>query len=779
MEIEMTNKEKILQFIESETEANIKESRFDFDSCTAGVISKLLFLDRTNISRILNELYRENILIKISGKPIKYISKNIFAKNYPFSSIPKIIQKNEHIEDYISFHSEPGQTSFAKSFHMIGSHQDGSLYENINRILSMFYLPNDTFRIIILDGDSGTGKKFFLHQIYHRFQELTIIHKNTQIQYYEFIDFYAHAKEYIQQAISKNHTFISITYSNLKYNPAMFHRIIDLFELYYFNVNIKPVLAFICSDLTDKENLSAITPFYLKFPALKDRPVIEAIDLITLFVQNAAQKTSKTIKLTSTFIKTVYNISDNIQQLKTYIDFFISKAMLTANKRAIKTEIILDDNITADFFHYSTSENGKFESIQLPEVLIISPNLQYDNLKKTQNPIETNTLLSETKQKYSPTALQAFYYQYSHYKPSNIKRNLKTDTLYNGINKILYKTNLYFYPELIEFTTDRVLKIITNEFTQDIDTSEHIDRTETMSVTHKIIQYVESHHIALSSKQIHYIENTIYYSIYLTNGIQIPIVIVSKYSHLVKQYETLYNLYYKKHILHTFILPSNIDNETEMIETIFSTLIRYAKTQGILIFADKEIRSKLANRFFMYSNTLSHCMELSTFIMIQNSINQILDNNTNILNITPNLLVEQNKEKKLLQNESFSQYSVRNTDKNLLSINQLTPGINNFETNEILFTLLTKICRKLNIPIINSLVLDFLFHGNCILFELKNKLNFRPDEKKFYDDSQHYLISIIKDVIESMDTLEEYEFSDRDIYTLLQIFLRNKPDITS
>lgn len=144
---------------------------------------------------------------------------------------------------------------------MIGSHQDGSLYENINRILSMFYLPNDTFRIIILDGDSGTGKKFFLHQIYHRFQELTIIHKNTQIQYYEFIDFYAHAKEYIQQAISKNHTFISITYSNLKYNPAMFHRIIDLFELYYFNVNIKPVLAFICSDLTDKENLSAITPF--------------------------------------------------------------------------------------------------------------------------------------------------------------------------------------------------------------------------------------------------------------------------------------------------------------------------------------------------------------------------------------------------------------------------------------------------------------------------------------------------------------------------------------
>ncbi len=122
---------------------------------------------------------------------------------------------------------------------------------------------------------------------------------------------------------------------------------------------------------------------------------------------------------------------------------------------------------------------------------------------------------------------------------------------------------------------------------------------------------------------------------------------------------------------------------------------------------------------------------------------------------------------------------MQRTSQNLLSINQLTPGINNFETNEILFTLLTKICRKLNIPIINSLVLDFLFHGNCILFELKNKLNFRPDEKKFYDDSQHYLISIIKDVIESMDTLEEYEFSDRDIYTLLQIFLRNKPDITS
>ena len=66
-----TNKEKILQFIKEETSKNIQEQSYTFEKCNAQIISMELFLDRANVSRVLNEFHKSGKLIKKTGRPTR------------------------------------------------------------------------------------------------------------------------------------------------------------------------------------------------------------------------------------------------------------------------------------------------------------------------------------------------------------------------------------------------------------------------------------------------------------------------------------------------------------------------------------------------------------------------------------------------------------------------------------------------------------------------------------------------------------------------------------
>lgn len=137
-----TNKENIIQFIKKETAAGLSENLYTFEKCNALIISMELFLDRSNVSRTLNELHRAGILIKKSGRPTTYLSKEVLNHTFPFASFPDTLEKNEDIENYLS---QPilSRQSATKSLSIIGSQKNGSLHELVNQALPIFYLPEN------------------------------------------------------------------------------------------------------------------------------------------------------------------------------------------------------------------------------------------------------------------------------------------------------------------------------------------------------------------------------------------------------------------------------------------------------------------------------------------------------------------------------------------------------------------------------------------------------------------------------------------------------------
>ena len=75
-------------------------------------------------------------------------------------NIPDTLSKDTNFEKYIISTHKENKSSFAQAFHIIGSNQDGSLFNAINKLMPIFFLPQNILKSIIIKGESGSGKKY-------------------------------------------------------------------------------------------------------------------------------------------------------------------------------------------------------------------------------------------------------------------------------------------------------------------------------------------------------------------------------------------------------------------------------------------------------------------------------------------------------------------------------------------------------------------------------------------------------------------------------------------
>lgn len=125
-----------------------------FSNFTTITISKELSISRSLTSQYLNELVKDDLVVKISSRPVYYLSKNALEQIYHV-----VLKQNE----YISIHelmqelkySSPDLKDFQKS---VG--YDGSLSYPISQIKSALLYPDGL--PIILYGERGTGKMYLV-----------------------------------------------------------------------------------------------------------------------------------------------------------------------------------------------------------------------------------------------------------------------------------------------------------------------------------------------------------------------------------------------------------------------------------------------------------------------------------------------------------------------------------------------------------------------------------------------------------------------------------------
>ena len=93
-------KDEVLDFLNKATKDVLDNN--SKETLDASYISNQLHCDRSNVSRIINELWREGKIIKIAGRPVSFLSYDSCLSFYNVSTLPTYVPLGRTLSDYLS-----------------------------------------------------------------------------------------------------------------------------------------------------------------------------------------------------------------------------------------------------------------------------------------------------------------------------------------------------------------------------------------------------------------------------------------------------------------------------------------------------------------------------------------------------------------------------------------------------------------------------------------------------------------------------------------------------
>lgn len=748
-----TNKEKILSYLKEETLQSINHHNFTFEKCNALILSMELYIDRTNVSRILNDLHKEGKLIKKAGRPTTFISREIIRNSFPFVSIPDTLNKNETISDFIRYDVPAKEQTIVQSFSIIGSQQNGSLYEAVTRILPVFYLPKYFFKIFFMQGEAGTGKKFFLEEMLNRAKTLGLASRESSVYYIEFSDIYVNLRQTIEM-IEKDHNIfiLAIEFVQKNVDSEILSGFVHSLQIQYKNKKDAPMIAFIAASELQSDLLHSISPVILNFPSAKDRPQSELISILLNMIQKESNRLDKTMFVSSQFIQLILHKCSNLHQLENEILYTISRILYTSSTAGKNNELMLDASVLFDNERENFIKSIPELKAEIPDKIQIRPNgeIEFDQLF-----LNSNEPLAETKNIVSDFFSKQLLIC-SRVTAAVSENSYSGDRLISGITKAFNKSVFCQDPFLKEKVEHMILSVFRKDKSLDIvkeTPSMDIQTPQMKALLNNLIQLAQTNHCKLSKTQEKMIQSILTYAHLIMSDIHIPVIITSKYHLLASNYANIFNLFFDRRIIHTFpaVLSEKRNEKRTNLENLYEFAVSINRGQGVLILSDADMKQTITNYFFPKTKVLSYNVQFHSFILVKEILKLSVKKNASIISIIPNLLISQNDEMKILKDNQLKSYTLRSADKHLLFASKLTPGINTFTTNELFFRALRAIAKKLDIKLNDSLIFEFLFHANCILFQKKHNFDFSKNVMD-HMDIDYAVLEVIQEKIQELSS---------------------------
>ncbi|MDF7639801.1 sigma 54-interacting transcriptional regulator [Lactobacillus sp. ESL0791] len=362
-------KEKVFLSVKDDTTSQLILHNTILRGATAKDISEKLQLDRSNVSRELNELTRENLLIKIKGKPTQYICKkviedfsgNILPNTTDYSSLSSFLgQKPENSKSNNDFNE------------LIG--YDGSLKDAIKKAKSaILYPPNGLTTLIT--GETGVGKSLFAEKMYQYGINKKILSKDAPFINFNCADYadnqelllsqlFGHLKGSYTGATDDKEGIVGEADGGILFLDEV-HRLSEkgqemLFSLmdrgqYHKLGQVKNSSSKcrIIAATTEKPSETMLSTFLRRIPihihleSLAKKSIKEKFELICYFFKQESQNTQQNIYVSRDILLLFLfgNFTGNIGHLKSSIQYACASAFLryVSEDNFSRLELVLSD----------------------------------------------------------------------------------------------------------------------------------------------------------------------------------------------------------------------------------------------------------------------------------------------------------------------------------------------------------------------------------------------------------------------------------------------------
>ncbi len=166
----LSRQARVLGAVQENTQIMLEDSSEQFPGIHAGTIAEILHMDRANVARELNNLYRNGQLIKIQGKPTLYICRSVLSRKYPKVFFPSTLPKGGRLLDYISASAQPETLVETPSTEITSSLETmAGAYKTLKSAIlhakaAVMYPSHDLH--VLITGNVGVGKGLLAQEMY-------------------------------------------------------------------------------------------------------------------------------------------------------------------------------------------------------------------------------------------------------------------------------------------------------------------------------------------------------------------------------------------------------------------------------------------------------------------------------------------------------------------------------------------------------------------------------------------------------------------------------------
>lgn len=333
----MDTKNSVFQYIVTQTES------FHFahlNYFTAKTISNKIHISRSLASQYLNDLYKQEHLIKINSRPVYFLHKNTLQKLYNIEKLDNEFYDVEEFKDYLQRYAKK-QNSYQN---IVG--KDGSLSSVLRQLQEGFEYPPNGLPAVLY-GEKGTGKKTIAQAIYKNAIRKGILSEHTKLICFDF-DHLLHDEEFSSDFFeSKDNDEKKSTvylFQNVqKASQKAQTQLASFIEESKGKDQHQEVRFIFLSTKSPEEcfhqRLTMMFPIILRVPTFREKSKEEKEEFVIHRIKVEGQKINKEVKISNTVLRALIN--GDYEENMTGVNKTIQRMLASALKKATDANEII------------------------------------------------------------------------------------------------------------------------------------------------------------------------------------------------------------------------------------------------------------------------------------------------------------------------------------------------------------------------------------------------------------------------------------------------------
>ncbi|MCI9680210.1 MAG: hypothetical protein HFI26_02365 [Lachnospiraceae bacterium] len=723
-------KDSIYEIIVKYTRESILDNTFQFEHCNAFDIALELKIDRSNVSRLLNQMFHEYLLIKINGRPTTYLSREVIVNEFHYSKAPQIIDNKEQLREQLILNTPVGNTS-SPDFKIVGSNMGESLKEIIDKVIPCILLSKGNPLMLVLIGEKGCGKKHFCEQLFQYGIKKKIFQKQTQYLSVLWREA-SKTNEYLLQQISPESTgLILIEIFEAVKEEKIYELKTEIFNLYRNHGCHPPVLIFLADkSAAIEQNFSTLTPCIVQFPSFAQRRTTEKIKLILTLFQEASDVNQTHIRsnreVFTQLLSAKYKY--NIFQLKNEIHYAISNSIyFSKSSYATLLPHFLSNELRENQMENQNyiKEMTAFVESSIPEFVDFYPNtnctvlelLAADNMKSILLPKEKKTFQAQAQEDVLRMDV-------------TLAAHIREERLHYLLGYIFAQTRIRYDIPLLNHLYSVIDQMIHGTFTIDciMEDKPFQFSNVTSRISGALIEKIEtSYNVTLVTSYRNYLRFFLEFSLKALNTGNIIYIIVSYNDQLSQNYA-----YYMNYISDTrsyYMLPFPREaqaNYPRFVRNTQKLLSKLDESREIIIVSDREPLNTLStvmvatlNRPILSLYPIALPLLMKTFDIMQEDNSHVVPMIRKIIYSKKDTLSGYHDRIGSFPSEYINGVIRHNFE-------SFFPETNTLLANRLLYNIMKDIFDYFNCDLTIGMVLEFLLHGNFMIMRSSQKQFINP-----------------------------------------------------